>query len=238
MMESFLWAAKETLKRRGMQFEGTERVPKKPELWMFLYRGIVALASALLAWLLIWLVPSRYGAATAATIAVLAVWFYSGLTVSGAEYELAKTIVPTSDDADYDAKRSFALYLLLLVLRPLCVWILCLHFNLAWLLAAMLLAAVSVQSLLAGGITQLKVRPQWTIAIVASLVACGVSAHWTYRPAWLLLTLLAALIAAILPQTIASRIPENLLHTPQKRKVIYYFFEMILLLLGLLEMAA
>lgn len=126
----------------------------------------------------------------------------------------------------------------MLIVRPLCIWLLCLHFNLAWLLAAMLLAAVSVQSLLAGSITQPKVRPQWIIAIVISLIACGISAHWTLRPAWLLLFLLATLVAAILPQAIASRVPESLLHAPQQRKVVYYFFEMILLLLSLLEMVA
>ena len=238
MIESFLWAAKETLKRKGLQIDGTERIPKRPELWMFLYRGIVVLASVLLAWLLMWLIPSRYGAATAATIVILAIWYFFGLMPSGAEYELAKYVVPTSEDEEYDAKRSFALYLVLLIVRPLCVWLLCLHFNLAWLLAAMLLAAVSVQSLLAGSITQPKVRPQWIIAIVTSLIACGISAHWTFRPAWLLLLLLSTLVAAILPQVISSRVPEALLHAPQQRKVVYYFFEVILLLLGLLEMAA
>ena len=238
MMESFLWAAKETLRRKGMQIEGTEHTPQKPELWMFLYRGAVALVAALLAWLVLWLLPSVYGAATVATIVVLAVWYLAGLAASGAEYDLAKFLVKPTDNAEYDGNRSFAVYLVLLVVRPLCVWLLCFHFNFTWLLTAMLLAACSVQGLLAGSIALPKLRLQWILAIAFSIIACGVSAHWTIRPGWFLLFLLATLVAAILPQVIAARVPTDVLHAPQQRKTVYFFFETVLLLLGLLEMAA
>ncbi|MBP5638203.1 MAG: hypothetical protein J6X55_01900 [Victivallales bacterium] len=239
MIESFLWAAKETLRRRGLHFESSDKIPTKPEFWMFLYRGAVVFCSMIAAWILLWLLSSApFVGAFLATAAVLAIWYFTGISEKGAEHELSQHWLRPSDDAHYDGNRTFALYLALLILRPLCIYFLCLRFNVAWLLAAMLLAAVSVQSFLAGKDSGKKFLPQWILALLVTVLVCGIWAQCMSRPGWLVLVLLASLIAYILPQIAESRIDSLQLQQQHLRKIAYYVFETILLLIGLLEIAA
>ena len=233
MKESFLWAF---LKMTGRETDGAT-VPVRADLWLLGYRAAVGVAS----WLAVWVIMGILQAlpmlgALVGTAAVLVLWLFSGVSVRNGEYVLSQLVVPASGDARHDQNRRQVAYAILLAVRPVCMFFLCLRHDMLWFVPVLVLAGcVSPDSVSATGLRVPVRRDQWWFGIGAALLAGIVLRLGSGRPGWIILVILASLAAYFLPPLISARLAGGTAVQTMRRAVVLYGTEVLLLAVGLLE---
>ncbi len=127
-----------------------EKDKSAPADWMLvLARSIVALVYSFAAGLVLWLMPqSRLVAALLATVAVVALRnYFLPIAERSGLVEVASLLTPQTKQSGEQAAYQHAIFNVVLIARPVCIFVLLLYCNFLWLVAAAALGyAVAIAS--------------------------------------------------------------------------------------------
>lgn len=212
--------------------------------WIVLARTLLALVATLAAALVLWMVKDPLIAALLATAAFVAVRF--ALTAS---YEHDGTVAmvqklrPGKTLSETELYYRNAIFNLLLVLRPLAIFCLCLRYSCIWLVPCAALATAIMTELTTtddSSATGLAALPRhWLAAAGIVLVAAGMGSRLSPdRDGMFILGILASVFAWLLPAMITKFWPpREFASLDQARAVYLYLGEIAILGLGLLGLA-
>ena len=150
-----------------------EKDKSAPSDWILvLARALVALVCSLAAGLVLWLMPqSRLVAALLATAAVVALrnYFFLPSERSGL-VEISAHLTPQTAQLEEKASYQHAIFNLVLVARPICIFVLLLYCNFLWLVAAAALGyAVAIAS------NKSDAPGEWVSAVAVTLAVGALS---------------------------------------------------------------
>lgn len=249
MLEPLQWAAKETFRQYGVSLTSVAE-PDRPAslaIWLTAYRGLVGLVLFLVTWLFMVLFGAwPYLGALLSVIAVYGGLWLAGIRTSAGESALARLLVPAYGDPLYDAHRSEAVYLLLLAVKPVTLFALCLHWQFIWLLPLTLLGGCIVHDLTVMTPVSLQkdaaAKPtlggyaHWLIALAVSLIATILWGRFYGGPAAFAIAALVSVVAFSLTQLVIPRIRGLKFGPVIVRKMVQCAADTVLFLLALLTL--
>ena len=225
---------------------GGESQPDSPPgaEWIVLARTLLTLIATLAAALVLWMVKDQLIAALLATAAFVAVRFaltasyeHDGTVAMVQKLRAGKTLSET------ELYYRNAIFNLLLILRPLAIFCLCLRDSCLWLVPCAALATAVMTELTAGGdrsATGPATLPRhWLTAAAIVLVAAGLGSRLSPdRDGMFILGILATVFAWLLPAMITKFWPvRDFASRDQARAVYLYLGEIAILVVGLLGLA-
>lgn len=250
LMKAFLSALATVSRLRIVQDESPAGGVAQPDVvWVVLARTLLAVVATLAAALVLWLVKDQLIAALLATAAfcavrqaLSAVWEREGVVVL---LHKLRSGHPLSETERYYRN---ALFNLLLILRPLAIFFLCLRHACLWLIPSAALATAIMVELTwprdessdSDSGSGLSAGPRhWLAAAAIVLVATGLGSRLApEQDGMFILGLLAAIFAWLLPAMMAKAMPPRDFGGIAPARAAYlYLGELAVLVLGLLGLA-
>ncbi len=209
--------------------------------WIVLARTLLAVIATAAAAIVLWMVKDQLIAALLATAAFVAV---RCALVASYEREGAVTMVqkmrPGNTLSETELYYRNAIFNLLLLLRPLAIFCLCLRYSCLWLVpCAALATAIMTELTEVDGDSRTALPGHWLMAAAIVLITAGLGSRLSpERDGMFILGLLAIVFAWLLPAMITKFWPaREFTNLDQARAVYLYLGEVAILCIGLLGLA-
>ncbi|MGI6354497.1 MAG: hypothetical protein GX937_08300 [Lentisphaerae bacterium] len=209
--------------------------------WFVLARALLAVAATAAAAIVLWMVTDQLIAALLATAAFIAV-----RCALAADYEregavaIMQKLRPGNTLSETELYYRNAIFNLLLLLRPLAIFCLCLRYSCLWLVpCAALATAVMTELTEEDGDSRTALPRHWLMAAAIVLVTTGLGSRLSpERDGMFILGILATVFAWLLPAMITKFWPpREFANLDQARAVYLYLGEIAILCVGLLGLA-